>query len=191
MILELDTSLFDIYGEMSINQLVFLTLVLNENQSNNQDIHQFLSRISENEIQELVDSNIITVITSGDSKIYSISEDTRKCLKQDKSWFDEFYEVFPVYVTRPDGTKGFLRSNINKCRKEYNRIVGKSRAMHEHLIKCLQFEIDNKMITGKIGYMKTMWKWLTQREWEVTEEEMQFSMEQDMNNETAYGANII
>jgi hypothetical protein len=191
MILELDTSLFDIYGEMSVNQLVFLTLVLNENQSNNQDIHQFLSRISENEIQELVDSNIITVITSGDSKIYSISEDTRKHLKQDKSWFDEFYEVFPVYVTRPDGTKGFLRSNINKCRKEYNRIVGKSRAMHEHLIKCLQFEIDNKMITGKIGYMKTMWKWLTQREWEVTEEEMQFSMEQDINNETAYGANII
>lgn len=191
MILELDTSLFDIYGKMSINQLVFLTLVLNENQSNNQDIHQFLSRISENEIQELVDSNIITVITSGDSKIYSISEDTRKCLKQDKSWFDEFYEVFPVYVTRPDGTKGFLRSNINKCRKEYNRIVGKSRAMHEHLIKCLQFEIDNKMITGKIGYMKTMWKWLTQREWEVTEEEMQFSMEQDINNEIAYGANII
>lgn len=191
MILELDTSLFDIYGEMSINQLVFLTLVLNENQSNNQDIHQFLSRISENEIQELVDSNIITVITSGDSKIYSISEDTRKHLKQDKSWFDEFYEVFPVYVTRPDGTKGFLRSNINKCRKEYNRIVGKSRAMHEHLIKCLQFEIDNKTITGKIGYMKTMWKWLTQREWEVTEEEMQFSTEQDINNETAYGANII
>lgn len=191
MILELDTSLFDIYGKMSINQLVFLTLVLNENQSNNQGIHQFLSRISENEIQELVDSNIITVITSGDSKIYSISEDTRKHLKQDKSWFDEFYEVFPVYVTRPDGTKGFLRSNINKCRKEYNRIVRKSRAMHEHLIKCLQFEIDNKMITGKIGYMKTMWKWLTQREWEVTEEEMQFSMEQDINNEVAYGVNII
>lgn len=191
MILELDTSLFDIYGEMSINQLVFLTLVLNENQSNNQDVHQFLSRISENEIQELVDSNIITVITSGDNKIYSISEEARKSLKQDKSWFDEFYEVFPVYVTRPDGTKGFLRSNINKCRKEYNRIVGKSRAMHEHLLKCLQFEIDNKMMTGKIGYMKTMWKWLTQREWEVTEEEMQFSMEQDLNNEVTYGANII
>lgn len=191
MILELDTSLFDIYGEMSINQLVFLTLVLNENQSNNQDVHQFLSRISENEIQELVDSNIITVITSGDNKIYSISEEARKSLKRDKSWFDEFYEVFPVYVTRPDGTKGFLRSNINKCRKEYNRIVGKSRAMHEHLLKCLQFEIDNKMMTGKIGYMKTMWKWLTQREWEVTEEEMQFSMEQDLNNEVTYGANII
>ena len=92
-------------------------------------------------------------------------------------WFDEFYEVFPVYVTRPDGTKGFLRSNLNKCRKEYNRIVGKSRAMHEHLLNCLNWEINNKMMTGKLGYMKTMWKWLTQQEWESLEEQMQYEQE--------------
>ena len=41
MILELDTTLLDIFGEISINQLVFLTLVLNDNQSNNQDVHSF------------------------------------------------------------------------------------------------------------------------------------------------------
>lgn len=190
MILELDTSLFDIFDKISINQLVFLTLILNDNQSNNQDVHQFLSRISENEIQELVDSNIITVTTSGDNKIYSISEETRKSLKQERSWFDEFYEVFPVYVIRPDGTKGFLRSNVNKCRKEYNRIVGKSKAMHEHLLKCLKFEIETKMMTGKIGYMKTMWKWITQHEWEVTEEEMQMNMEQDLKEGGSYGSDI-
>lgn len=28
------------------------------------------------------------------------------------------------------------------------------------------------MLTGKIGYMKTMWKWLTQHEWETYEEQM-------------------
>ena len=44
--------------------------------------------------------------------------------------------------------------------------------MHEHIMNCLKFEIDNKMITGKLGYMKTMWKWLTQHEWEVVEEQM-------------------
>jgi len=44
--------------------------------------------------------------------------------------------------------------------------------MHEHIVNCLKYEIDNKMQTGKIGYMKTMWKWLTQREWETTEEQM-------------------
>ena len=74
--------------------------------------------------------------------------------------FDMFYDQFPVYVMRPDGTKGFLRANVNKCRKEYNRIVGKSKAMHEHIMDCLKYEIDERMRTGKIGYMKTMWKWL-------------------------------
>ena len=140
MILELDTTLLDIFGEISINQLVFLTLVLNDNQSNNQDVHKFLSRISENDIQELIDNNLISFTTSGDNKIYSPTEKLLLSMKQDKTWFDEFYEVFPVYVMRPDGTKGFLRANINKCRKEYNRIVGKSKAMHEHLLQCLQFD---------------------------------------------------
>lgn len=171
MILELDTSLFNI-GEISINQLVFLTLCLNENQNNNQDVHQFLSRISETEIQGLIDQDLISITTLDDQSIYSPTEKLRNLLKTDKSWFDEFYELFPVYVTRPDGTKGFLRANLNKCRKEYNRIVGKSKAMHEHLMNCLKFEIDNKMITGKLGYMKTMWKWLIQHEWEVVEEQM-------------------
>ena len=44
--------------------------------------------------------------------------------------------------------------------------------MHQHIMNCLSFEIDNKMLTGKIGYMKTMWKWLTQNEWETYEEQM-------------------
>ena len=171
MVLELDTSLFDKFN-ISINQAVFLTLVMNENQHNNQDIHQFLSRISEDDIQELVSNGTITVNTSGDSQVYSLSESSKELLKEDKTWFDEFYEVFPVYVMRPDGTKGFLRSNINKCRKEYNRTVGKSKAMHEHIMNCLRKEIDNKMMTGKLGYMKTMWKWITQHEWEAIEEQM-------------------
>lgn len=171
MVLELDTSLFDKFN-ISINQAVFLTLVMNENQHNNQDIHQFLSRISEDDIQELVSNGTITVNTSGDSKVYSLSESSKELLKEEKTWFDEFYEVFPVYVMRPDGTKGFLRSNINKCRKEYNRTVGKSKAMHEHIMNCLRKEIDDKMMTGKLGYMKTMWKWITQHEWEAIEEQM-------------------
>lgn len=171
MVLELDTSLFDKFN-ISINQAVFLTLVMNENQHNNQDIHQFLSRISEDDIQELVSNGTITVNTSGDSKVYSLSESSKELLKEEKTWFDEFYEVFPVYVMRPDGTKDFLRSNINKCRKEYNRTVGKSKAMHEHIMNCLRKEIDDKMMTGKLGYMKTMWKWITQHEWEAIEEQM-------------------
>ena len=45
MILELDTSLLNKFS-ISINQLVFISLVLNDNQINNQDIHELLSRVN-------------------------------------------------------------------------------------------------------------------------------------------------
>lgn len=189
MVLELDTTLFDMFNELSINQLVFLTIVLSNHQNNNQDIHEFLSRISETEIQELIDNNFITVTTSGDNKIYKTTDKLKNYSDREKTWFDEFYEVFPVYVMRPDGTKGFLRSNINKCRNEYKKIVGKSRAMHEHILKCLKFEIDSKTMTGKLGYFKTMWKWLTQHEWEVIEEQLQYEQGETIN-ENQYGTTI-
>ena len=189
MILELDTTLLDMYEDLSLNQLIFLTLVLNEDQHKNQDIHSFLSRISENEIQELINNNFITVTTSGDNKIYKTTDKLKGFSDREKTWFDEFYEVFPVYVMRPDGTKGFLRSNINKCRNEYKKIVGKSRAMHEHILECLKFEVNNKMMTGKLGYFKTMWKWLTQHEWEVIEEQLQYEQGETVN-ENSYGTTI-
>lgn len=185
MILELDTSLLNKLN-ITINQLVFISLVLNDNQTKNQDIHELLSRVNEEDIQDLIQRNIITATKDNGSMIYSPSEELISYTKKDiDSMFNEFYETFPVYVIRPDGTKGFLRSNINKCRKEYNRIVGKSKAMHQHIIDCLQYEIDNKMITGKIGYMKTMWKWLTQHEWECYEEQLKIEPQEDYS----YGTN--
>ena len=191
MILELDTSLFKEIENLSINQLVFLTLVQNTNQSDYQDIHEFLSRISETDVQQLIDNGYVTVNISGDIKIYNPSEKLLNLTKPKKEWFDEFYEVFPVYVTRPDGSKGFLRANINKCRREYNRIVGKSRAMHEHLLKCLKYELDDKVTNGKLGYLKTMWKWLTQHEWEAIEDQMNDSNNILKSQDYGYGNTII
>lgn len=187
MILELDTSLFNI-GDISINQLVFLTLCLNEkHQANHQDVHEFISRISETEIQSLIDQGLVSFTTQDTNKIYKPTEKLLSYIKSDKTWFDEFYDTFPVYVIRPDGTKGFLRANVNKCRKEYNRIIGKSKAMHEHLMKCLNYDIMNKTMTGKLGYMKTMWKWLVQNEWESLEEQMQEEQSEEYNS---YGCTV-
>lgn len=185
MILELDTSLLETLN-ISINQLVFISLVLNENQKDHQDILKLLSRVNEEEIQDLIQRNIIITQTMNNGISYQLSDDIINTLrKRNDSMFDEFYETFPVYVIRPDGTKGFLRANVNKCRKEYNRIVGKSRAMHEHIMNCLRYELDDKMRTGKLGYIKTMWKWLTQHEWECYEEQLK------VKEEDTYGTNIL
>ena len=184
MILEIDTSLLEKLEDPSIDQLVFLTIVSNDNiKVNNQDIQRLLSLVNEEEIRKLISQGLIIVTTKGDGN--QVVEKTSKLdelFKEDKSMFDMFYDQFPVYVTRPDGTKGFLRSNINKCRKEYNRIVGKSKAMHKHIMNCLRFEVENKTLTGKLGYMKTMWKWLTQHEWETVEEQMKVE-EQEYGND--------
>lgn len=172
MILELDTSLLKTLN-ISLNQLVFLSLVMNENQKDNQDIRELLSRVNEEEIQDLITRNIVVIEPLNNGVKYSLSDKLTQMLQNSKdSMFDEFYETFPVYVIRPDGTKGFLRANVNKCRKEYNRIIGKSRAMHEHIMQCLRYELDDKTRTGKLGYMKTMWKWLTQHEWECYEDQL-------------------
>ena len=188
MILEIDTSVLDRIPNLSINQLVFLTLVLNDNQNNHQDILKLLSLVKTEDIQELIDRKLLSADETDNTIVYSKTEELKSLLKEDKSMFDEFYELFPIYVTRPDGTKGFLRSNVNKCRKEYNRIIGKSRAMHEHICNCLKFEVNDKMLTGKIGYMKTMWKWLTQHEWETCEEQMK--LEVPIIDYNLYGTNL-
>ena len=185
MILELDISLLKTLN-LSINQLAFISLVLSENQKDHQDIQELLSRVNEEEIQDLIQRNIIITQTMNNGISYQLSDDIINTLrKRNDSMFDEFYETFPVYVIRPDGTKGFLRANVNKCRKEYNRIVGKSHAMHEHIMDCLRYELDDKMRTGKLGYMKTMWKWLTQHEWECYEEQLK------VKEEDTYGTDIL
>ena len=185
MILEIDTSILDRIPNLSINQLVFLNLVLSDIKTINQDIQKLLSLVNEEEIQDLELQGLIQITKdNSDNQVISKTDKLKELLKEDKSMFDEFYDQFPVYVLRPDGTKGFLRANINKCRKEYNSIVGKSRAMHQHILDCLNYEIEDKISTGKLGYMKTMWKWLTQHEWETIEEQMKF-------DQPDYGNNII
>ena len=56
MILEIDTSILDRIPNISINQLVFLTLVLSDIKVINQDIQKLLSLVNEEEIQEISES---------------------------------------------------------------------------------------------------------------------------------------
>ena len=85
MILELDTSLIKKLN-ISINQLVFISLVLNDNQKqSHQDLQALLSQVKEEEIQELIQNNIITVDNKDNNVIYKISKDFKNTLKQKKS----------------------------------------------------------------------------------------------------------
>lgn len=173
MIIELNTKLLDLPEDLNMNQLVFLSMVLDKNQNTkNQDVHRLVSLISDDEISYLIQQNLITSIERGEFTVYEATERLKLFMTNEKDYFDTFYELYPVYVLRPDGSKSYLRANVNKCRHLFNVTCGRSSAMAEHLIKCLEFEIDKKMKEGKIGYMKTMWRWLVDHQWEESEEEM-------------------
>jgi len=188
MIIEVNTKLLDSFPELNSNQLLFLSIVLDKNQPKYQDVQKIVSLISDEEIQYLIDNLLVESIERGDSLIYSPTDKLKESIKLNKDYFDLFYEMYPVYVMRKDGTKSYLRANVNKCRHFFNSKCGKSSAMAEHIIKCLDYEISKRMREGSISYMMTMWNWLTRSQWEAIEEEMQ-----DSNKTTAnlYGTELI
>lgn len=190
MIIELNTKLLDYPDKLNLNQLVFLSMVLDKNQkSNNQDVRKIVSLISDDEISYLIEQGLITSIERGNSITYQESEKLTAYIEPDRSYFDQFYDMYPVYVVRPDGEKVYLRTNKNKCRNLYNSYVSKSYTKAKHINKCLVKELEKKTKLGKIGYMKTMWRWLQDHQWEEIEEEM-LSEQQEQNTET-YGTELI
>lgn len=189
MILEIDTSILVEYQTYLIINQYSLTLVLSDIKVINQDIQKLLSLVNEEEIQELANQGLISINNSTDNQVISKTSKLDELLKEDKTMFVIFMTNFQFTLYALMELKGFLRANVNKCRKEYNRIVGKSKAIHEHIMDCLRYEIDDKMRTGKMGYMKTMWKWLTQHEWETFEEQMKLDDYQP--NTYNYGTDVI
>lgn len=188
MIIELDTSLLKQVDNLSLGQFVFLNLLKTKiNQKNYQSIIDVIRLVSDNEIEDLVNRQLIQKKTDSKGIAYDTTDILDSLLKPRLNLFDKFYEAYPVMVIRPDGTKGFLRGNSQKCRDFYNKLVKNDVDLHDHIMKCLNYDISNKTITGKLGYMKTMWKWLTTREWESIEDQMQDEM-LIMNQ---YGTNIL
>ena len=188
MIIELNTKLLDIQ-DINSNQLIFLSLVLDKNQKTyNQDVRKIVSLISDKEILDLIADGFITSIERGKSITYQATDQLREIVRPKQDYFDLFYEMYPTYVLRPDGTKNYLRANVNKCRHLFNVYVGQSEAMAQHLIQCLDFEMKKKTSEGKLSYMKTMWRWLVDHQWEESEEEMQDTSKQE---ESTYGTELI
>ena len=187
MIIELNTKILDEIPGLSMNQLVFLSMVLGKNQPKYQDVRRIVSLISDEEISYLVSQELVTAIESGESITYQATDKLKQIVTTQKSYFDLFYDMYPVYVMRKDGSKSYLRANVNKCRHFFNTKCGGSSAMAEHLINCLDYEISKRMREGSLGYMMTMWNWLTRSQWEAIEEELQ-TEQQSVNS---YGTELI
>ena len=188
MTIEVKTDLLDVDQNIDLNQLIFLSMILDKNQKPNQDVRKIVSLISDDEISYLISQGLITSTTTGNSITYQPTEKLTNMLEPSKAYFDLFYDMYPVYVIRPDGHKDYLRANINKCRKLYNTYVGRSSDMARHLNACLEYEMKKKLNEGKMSYMKTMWRWLVDHQWEAIEEEM---ADNNIVHTSIYGTELI
>ena len=189
MIIELNTKLLDIPEKLNLNQLIFLSMILDKNQKlKNQDVRKIVSLISDDEISYLIQQDLITSIERGGLITYQETEKLISYIKPNEDYFNQFYDMYPVYAVRPDGTKDYLRINKHKCRNLYNTYTNKSIDSAEHIDKCLAKEMEKKTLLGKMCYMKTMWRWLMDHQWEVIEEEMQ---DEEKSITQSYGTELI
>jgi hypothetical protein len=105
--------------------------------------------------------------------------------------FDEFYTLFPIKVLRPDGMYDYLRVDQNKCRKLYHNIVREKPSVHEHIVRCLRSEIEDRNLRGSMSYMKRMPAWLTSESWKGYEDHIESDMVTTLEEKRkAYGSDI-
>jgi hypothetical protein len=109
-------------------------------------------------------------------------------------FFDEFVSKYPVKVIRPDGLPDYLRTDLSRSRRIYNKLTNNSRVKHNHILRCLEFEVDERTRTHKLAYMKRLPKWLAAKEYETYEQAM---MDQKVEangkpkSDTKYGETIL
>mgnify|MGYP003394810864 CR=1 FL=1 len=139
MILEIDTSILDRIPTLSINQLVFLTLVLNDIKTINQDIQRLLSLVNEEEIQELETQGLISIQYDRDTQVISKTEKLEELLKEEikevkifnilgqniKTWNNDAIETDATRISLPTKTfaKGIYIVNITTSEGKYSKKI--------------------------------------------------------------------
>ena len=93
MIIELNTNLLDLDNNLNLNQVVFLSMVLDKNQHSNQDVRKIVSLISDDEISYLISKQFIVSIERDDTVIYQPTEELETAIKPKKQYFDIFYDI--------------------------------------------------------------------------------------------------
>ena len=67
----------------------------------------------------------------------------------------------------------------------YLLITKNNRAIHDHIIKCLRFEVNKRIKDGSMKFMVRMSKWISSEAWKAYEDEVNNTL-----NTESYGTDI-
>ena len=162
-------SKFLIENGINPNQMLILTSV---KEGKRKELAKIAKGLGEDpfifDYNRLVDRGIVTGDLYIDSELTQVGED----LITGKDQFSELLENFPVSVIRKDGTKDYLRTDKKKAERLYKRITRGRRDIHEHIINCLKYEIEQRVIGNSMMWFKKLPNWLSSNEWENWNERM-------------------
>jgi hypothetical protein len=118
--------------------------------------------------EETLNGSIVTHLVQ--TTEYRVTETALRTFKG-KGYFEEFYMAYPVSVVRPDGKRESLRTDKKRSQTKYNRLA-KRKDVHEHIMKCLEYEVKERTQNNSLMYMKKMPNWLGSETWREYEEKI-------------------
>ena len=134
---------------------------------------------SENAFRKFISLKYLTSTSylknSYDYSVCKLGNELNSKLKTDDI-FEEFLEAYPSSVIRTDGVIDYLRTDQKSCKLLYIKTTKNSRSSHEHILKCLNFEVEKRNRDGSMKFMPRMSKWLTQESWKSYEDEINKSI---------------
>ena len=91
--------------------------------------------------------------------------------------FIELKEHYPAKVITKTKATRRLHNDKTKCKKLYAKILTKSNGeldyeKHNHILKCIDFEVKERIKGGNEEYWQLMGSYLHQRSWELVEEDL-------------------
>lgn len=106
-------------------------------------------------------------------------------LLANESLFEELFLNYPEFVIRPDGTEGIVRTRDLSIAYFYNNnVVRGNKDIHEHILKCLEEEIEDRTRRDTLKYMKKLPRWLREEDWK------NYSLKATKMSEEVYGTKI-
>lgn len=91
--------------------------------------------------------------------------------------FLELKQHYPAKVVTKTKATRRLHNDKTKCKKLYAKILTKSNGeldyeKHNHILKCIDFEVSERIKGGNEEFWQLMGSYLHQRSWELVEEDL-------------------
>jgi len=179
-----------IYNRITADQYLIAQLLID---NEIELLKQFVSIYSNDELKALFDRMGRTGLTINNNNpgemdiLKLIVSPSFKNMSAEGDFFDEFLLSFPPSITRPDGTRDYLRTDITRCRNNYKKITKSKYVIHKHILDCLRFEVMIRNRDGSLPYMKRLPKWLSTEEWKVYEQRLKDEEANIGKEEPGYG----